>query len=200
MYKDYNDYELIDLIADNNEYASEIIYKKYEPFIKKTARRLFEYCKNTGLEENDLIQEGMLGLNNAINTFTESKETLFYTYAKTCIERRIISAIIASRRLKHKILNESISIESSDSYGEDITLEFFLKDDSINPEKLMLYKEKTEELLHTVKHILTPLELQVFELKINGFNIKEISKMLDKDYKSIDNALQRIKNKIKKEA
>lgn len=198
MYKDYNDFELVDMIAENNEIAMTIMYKKYEPLIFSSAKRLFEYCNGTGLELNDLIQEGMLGLSKAIDSFTEKKDTLFYTYAKTCIERKIISSIITARRLKHKILNESISIEKDVLNGETITLENFLADQDGNPERLILKKESEEEILTILEKEFTPFEKQVFELKKNGFEYKEIAEIMGKDPKSIDNALQRIRAKIKK--
>lgn len=198
MYKDYNDFELVDMIAENNEIAMTIMYKKYEPLIFTSAKRLFEYCNGTGLELNDLIQEGMLGLSKAIDSFTDKKDTLFYTYAKTCIERKIISSIITAKRLKHKILNESISIEKDILNGEEITLENFLADQNGDPEKLILKKESEEEILAILEKEFTPFEKQVFELKKNGFEYKEIAEIMGKDPKSIDNALQRIRAKIKK--
>ena len=108
-YKEYNDYELISYIRDNIEEANDIIFDKYKPLIETNTRRLIKYCKNNGLEFNDLYQEGMLGLNQAVNTFNEAKDASFYTYAKMCIERKQVSALISSERLKHKLLNESIS-------------------------------------------------------------------------------------------
>jgi len=197
MYKDYNDYELLNYISEKNEEANDILYKKYEPLIKKIAYKMIIYLDNTGIELNDVIQEGMLGLSNAIEHFNEVKDTLFYTYAKKCIERKIIDLVISSKRLKHKVLNNSIPIEFNDEDGEK-NLEYLFKDESENPETLLLDDEYKEELLKKVKEVLTDLELQVFELKINGFEYKEISTILDKDVKIIDNALQRIKTKLKK--
>ena len=110
-YKDYNDYELLSVMSEADENANEILFEKYRPLIVSIATKMINYCKGTSLEINDLIQEGMLGLNIAINRFNNNKETSFYTYAKKCIESKMISLVIASRRLKHKFLNDSISIE-----------------------------------------------------------------------------------------
>lgn len=197
-YRDYNDFELLSYIAEQNEEASEVLFEKYRPLIVATANRLYYYCKNTGLELNDLIQEGMLGLNLAMTSFDDSKDTSFYTYAKKCIERKIISLVVGSRRLKHKFLNDSLSFELTDSDNETYTFEKSLEDNSYNPEKILLNSERAEELIKKVSDELTDFEVQVFELKLNGFDYKEIAEILDKDSKSIDNALQRIKNKIKK--
>lgn len=197
-YRDYNDYELLSYISEKNEEASEVLFEKYRPLILATANRMLGYCKNTGLELNDLIQEGMLGLNLAMNSFDEEKDTSFYTYAKMCIERKIISQVVASRRLKHKVLNDSLSLENTDENNTDYVYDKSLTDNSYNPEKILFNGENEKDLVKEVSDILTDFEAQVFELKINGFDYKEIAEILDKDIKAIDNALQRIKVKIKK--
>lgn len=197
-YRDYNDYELLTYVSEKNEEASEVLFEKYRPLILATANRLFCYCKNTGLELNDLIQEGMLGLNLAMNSFDEERDTSFYTYAKMCIERKIITQIVASRRLKHKVLNDSLSLENTDGNNIDYVFDKSLTDNSYNPEEILFNIENEKDLIKDVSKILTDFEVQVFELKINGFDYKEIAEILDKDIKAIDNALQRIKLKIKK--
>ena len=191
-YKDFNDYELLDYIAEGNEDANNIIIKKYEPLINKIAIKMLPYCKNNGLEKSDLVQEGMIGLNHAIERYHEQKDVLFYTYAKKCIERKIISVVIASNRNKNKILNESISYDD-----EENSLLRFIKSQMPSPEEEILNIELEEDLLQKIKEVLTDLEEQVFSLLISGFKYKEIAEILDKEQKSIDNAIQRIKVKIK---
>ena len=192
-YKDYNDYELLSYIKENNEEANNIIIKKYEPLINKIAIKMLQYCKNNGLEKSDLVQEGMIGLNHAIDRYQERENILFYTYAKTCIERKIISVVIGANRIKNKILNESISYDDE----ENLLLKF-VKSNTPSPEEEVLNLELEETLLKKIKKVLTDLEQQVFELLISGFKYKEIAEILDKDQKSIDNAKERIKAKIKK--
>ena len=191
-YKDFNDYELLNYIAEGNEEANNIIIKKYEPLITKIATKMLAYCKNNGLDKSDLIQEGMIGLNHAIDRYQEQENVLFYTYAKKCIERKIISVVISSNRNKNKILNESISYDDD----ENLLLKF-IKSNTPSPEEEILNLELQEDLLIKIKEKLTDLEEQVFSLFISGFKYKEIAEILDKDEKSIDNAIQRIKVKIK---
>ena len=198
-YKEYDDNELLSYIAENNEDASDILYKKYEPFIENTAKRMIASCKNIGLELNDLIQEGMVGVNQAIHNYNNQKETTFFTYAVTCIERRMISTIVAAKRQKHRILNESISIEYVVD-DEEKVFEFMLEDKTSNPEDLLIDRETEMEIRKKVDASLTDLEGQVFSLKLNGFSYREIADILDKDLKVIDNALQRIKGKVKEAA
>ena len=196
-YKEYNDYELLSYVNDNDEEATEIIYNKYQPLIEQSARKYLRYSKYAGLELNDLIQEGLLGLNRAINTFNDSKETSFYTYAKTCIERKQISALIGSQRLKHKFLNESIPFEQYDKDDEVIDISDLIVDNSNNPESILSDIESSNELLEKINSALTDFERQVFNLKATGFSYVEIAELLEKDRKQIDNAIQRIKKKIK---
>lgn len=197
-YRDYNDFELLSYIGENNEEAADVLFEKYNPLIVATANRLYCYCKNTGLELNDLIQEGRLGLNLAINSFTDDKDTSFYTYAKTCVERKMISVIISARRQKHRVLNESLSLEGTTELDNTFTFEKSLEDNSYNPENILLDIENQEELIKEIYSHLTNFEVQVAELKINGFEYREIAEILDKDIKSIDNAIQRIRIKFKK--
>jgi len=189
---DYNDYELISYICEGNEEANNIMLEKYQPLINSISLKMIKYCGNNGIDYNDLKQEGMIGLTHAINTFSDQKNSSFYTYAKTCIERKIISAVISSNRLKHKVLNESISYDSDDNI-----LDKTLKDERNNPEKIVTSIDMENHLIENVKKKLTDFEEQVFELMLSDFTYKEIADILDKETKSIDNAIQRIRNKVK---
>ncbi len=192
-YKNFNDYELLDHIYSCDEDANEIMIYKYRPLTINLAKKLIKYC-NGGIDLNDLIQEGLVGLNEAINTFREDKETNFGTYARLCIERRMYSVVKSTRTYKNKILNESISLEDED----DVNIDRFLIDNSNNPSDMLEENAYQEEILNKLNEQLTDMEKQVFELKKNYFNYKEIADILDKEPKVIDNTIQRIKTKLKK--
>ena len=194
-YDEINDYEVLSMVADNED-ATELLFKKYKPLIVGLAKKIYNNNQNTGFDLNDLIQEGMIGFSTAINTFDENKDTTFFTYAKTCIERRLISLIKSASRLKHQILNESYSVE--DLAQDNKSLENLLEDSTSNPENKIIDDENTNELIRNIQKQLTPLESAVFELKISGFTYREIADILDKDSKSIDNAISRIKTKVQK--
>lgn len=198
MYRDLNDYELISYVSENNEEAKEIIFEKYQPLIHDRARKLFKYCKNNGAEENDLVQEGMIGLNDAIKTFQDSKDAIFYTYALKCINSRIISYIVKLGRLKNKILNDSLFLELN---NQDETNKFGknLIDNSYNPEEILMNEEKKNEIMNIIEKKLNETEKEIINLKINGFKYKEIADIVGKDTKYIDNCIQKCKNKIKEE-
>jgi RNA polymerase sigma factor, sigma-70 family len=195
-YQDLNDYELVSYAYENNEDANNILIKKYEPLIHSTATRMLKSCSYMGLDKSDLVQEGMIGLNHAINHFNEQRDIIFFTYAKTCIERRMISTIVAGKRLKHRFLNESLSLNSED---DDVSFDKILKDNSSNPESIIIDTEQTEELIEKIKKTLTEFEVQVFELMLSYFKYGEIAEILDKEKKQVDNAIQRIKNKVREQ-
>ena len=192
-YKDFNDYELLDHIYSCDEDANEIMIYKYRPLTVNLAKKLIKYC-NGGIDLNDLIQEGLVGLNEAINNFREDKETNFGTYAKLCIQRRMYSVVKSTRTYKNKILNESISLEDE----EDTNIDRIIVENSNKPSDMIEENAYQEEILKKLNEQLTDLERQVFELKKNYFNYKEIADILEKDPKVIDNTIQRIKTKLKK--
>ena len=194
-YDNINDYEVLSMVADNEE-ATEALFHKYKPLIIGLAKKIYNTNQNTGFDLNDLIQEGMIGFSTAINTFDENKDATFFTYAKTCIERRLISLIKSASRYKHQLLNESYYVE--DLVHDNKELENLLEDNNSNPENRLIDSENTKELTKNIQKTLTPLESAVFELKISGFNYREIAEILGKDSKSIDNAISRIKTKVQK--
>lgn len=192
-YKDFNDFELLDYIYSNNEDASEIMLYKYRPLIVKVASEFIKKSDGS-LDLNDLIQEGMLALNDAVMSYNDDKEANFGTYARICIERKIASFVRSNNRNKHKILNESLSYDIED---DDVTFDKFLVDTSAEPLSLVSNNEWEKLFVKKIESILTKNETAVFELKLQGYDYKEIADMLDKTPKSVDNTLQRIKTKIK---
>ena len=192
-YNNVNDYEILSLVADNEE-ATEELFEKYKPLIVSLCKKMYKTNQNNGLDLNDLIQEGMIGFSTAISTFDDAKDTTFFTYAKTCIERRLISVVKSASRYKHQLLNESYFVE--DLAYDNKSLENLLEDNNSNPENKLIDDENANELIKNIQKQLTSLERAVFELKISGFNYREIAEILDKDNKSIDNAISRIKAKV----
>lgn len=195
-YSDMNDYELLSYISESDEQARNIIFEKYKPLIIENAKSLYNYCQTLGLDLKDLIQEGLIGLNEAIKTFNETCDTKFYTYAVKCINSHMISCIVKAGRKKHKILNDSILLEL---YDEDQTNGFgkSLIDNSYNPEELLINKEDENELLDIINKSLDETEKQILELKISGFKYKEIAQMLGKNEKFVDNCMTKIRTKLK---
>ena len=143
-YEEYNDYELVYLAKESNTDANEILFSKYSPIVYNYSKMYEKYVKNSGLEANDLIQEGMLGLNSAINSFDESKNVLFYTYAATCIKRTMLSAIVKANRQKaQRLKQDRIRIQRQAFNQECIRLSDPIGNENIKLLVSLLVKEHT---------------------------------------------------------
>lgn len=196
IHDDYNDYELVSLAQELNEDAIDLLHKKYQPLIKKKCNKYLKYLQNKGFDINDLIQECIVAFEEAIRNFNQNDEGSFYTFANICIDRQLINELRKQNREKNKVLNEAVPLESINE-DDNTNLINFIGDNSINPELDILSTEDFKELYDNIVKELTDLEECVFKLKIQGFTYKEIADIFDKDDKSIDNAIQRIKVKIK---
>jgi len=196
-YQELNDYELVDMAQEMNEDASTILYQKYQPLISKKSRKFYKYLQNKGIELADLIQECTIGFEEAVKYFNPLDNVSFYTFASICMDRQLITELKKLNREKHKFLNEAVPLETIDETSENGNLINFIKDNSYNPELDLFNEEELQNLFEEATKELTSLEECVFKLKVQGFNYKEIADILDKDQKSIDNAIQRIKLKLK---
>jgi len=188
----YNDYELISLAQENNEDAINILHEKYKDIILSKSRKAFNYLKNKGLELNDVIQEAMIGFEEAIFAYNQDDKALFYTFANLCIDRQLKTLIIKHSRNKHKILNDAIALDYEDGNLYNVIT------NDVTPESEFFYKLEEKNLYIKIKDVLTDFEDSVFELKIQGFGYHEIADVLDVNIKDIYNAIGRIKNKINK--
>ena len=184
-----DDYELVYLAKDGNEDAINIIYDKYKPIIIKKSKNAIVFVTHHGIEINDIMQEGYIGLEEAIRNFSQDNEATFYTFANLCIDRQILNFLRKINGNKDRILNEAIIIDDS--------LEKTLKD-NYNVEENLLGKDNNEQITKKIRDSLTEFEKKVFDLRIKGYSFEEISNTLNKDLKSIYNTLQRIKAKFKK--
>lgn len=196
MYDDYNDNELIYLFYDFNEEANRILHEKYYKIIKIKVAKYRALAKRIGLDTCDLMQEGLLGLEEAINSYRDNKDMKFSSFANMCIERQILSVVNYHSRKKHTFLNDSCSIDAEDEKGRTM-LDYSLKSD-IDPLMMMEKEEEKNSIYDLMTKDLSKLEKEVFELKLNGLDYREIARLLNKSYKSIDSALQRIRVKLKK--
>ena len=150
-----------------------------------------------GLDYNDLFQEGMIGLQSAIDNYKEQKNIKFSTFAFICIKRKILTAVKLASSKKHSILNESYSLDyKTDDDNYDFSNTVYITEN--NAEDLLVGKENKEYFNKRINGEFTNLEKQVYELRLNDFTNEEISNMLGKSYKSIESTLFRIRIKLKK--
>lgn len=195
-YRDLNDNELVYLCAENNEDAINLIVNKYKNCILMILKEYLKEYNIIGVEVADLYQEGLIGLMHAIHSYNPTRDVLFYTYANACIRTSLMSAIRQTFRQKNRILNYSYSL---DKIFEDSGDNFYeiLKDESYEPNKLLLSSEDENELINKLKSKLSKSELAIFELRLKGLSNGEIASLIDKDTKYIENSLFRIKRKYK---
>lgn len=172
-----SDEELISLAQKGDDEAMACIIDRYRELVSARARLYFIL----GSDQADVVQEGMIGLFKSIQTYDEDREATFKTYATICVNRQILDAVRAANRKKHIPLNTSISLEGR----EEAVSESF---DAI---------EVSLRIEEEAKNNFSKLEQQVWELYMNGLSQKEIAKKLKKDDKSIYNAMERVKRKIK---
>lgn len=184
-----NDYELVFLAQEGNEDAVNIIYQKYKPIIVKKSKNAIVFATHHGIDINDIMQEGFIGLDEAINNFSQDTDASFYTFAMLCVDRQILNYVRKITGGKDKILNDAITI--NDSLEKTV-------DDGTNLELSFMGRDNDIYMVNEIRKILTDFERQVFDLRIKGYSFEEIGNELNKDMKSIYNTLQRIRLKIKK--
>lgn len=182
--------EVVKLAQNGDQEALDLILKEYKKLIYLNIRNYFL----VGADQDDLLQEGTIGLLKAIKNYSEGKAS-FKTFATLCIRRQILTAVRSSTAQKNSALNEASgnNLETEDGH-EDYPKELY-SNVRYNPEAIFLSKEKIMEFQDFVEHNFSPFERQVFNYMIKGFSYKEIAEELEKTPKVIDNSFQRIKRK-----
>lgn len=197
-YDRMTDEQLLCDYKNGNQEIMDYLMVKYKSMVRKKARAMYLL----GGENEDLIQEGMIGLIKAVRDFDVTQKTSFSSFAELCVSRQMYSAIEASNRKKHLPLNSYVSLyEDSEQVGEGRSLPLIDTIESSkenDPEVLYFGKEYTEVFAEQLKELLSPLENHVLYLHLMGTDYRTIAKLLGKSPKSVDNALQRIKTKAQK--
>ena len=186
-YDQCSDEELIVRLQKGEKEISDYLMERYKEFVRKKARAVYLI----GGETDDLIQEGMIGLFKAVQDYRPEKETSFRTFAGLCIDRQLYSAIQSSNRQKHLPLNSYVSLSQAGE-AEDLEGRW-----SENPEAVVIDQERTRILKEEIQKALSPMENKVLTYYMQGYGYVKIAKLLGKNPKSIDNALQRIRGKIR---
>lgn len=196
-YDDFNDYELLMMVQENNEDAKDILYNKYSYLIGTIIKKYIAIAKKMGIDYKDMYQEAMLGFASAIDSYNDDKNTTLNTFISMCIERRLNTLVVHYSTQKHKIENETLSIDYVyDSY--EATLAEIISDNNANdPLNKIQEKERVKNIINLLEKKLSIQEKQVYNLLLDGLNYNQISTILDKSPKSIDNSIQRIKYKLK---
>lgn len=174
--------------------ATEYILNKYKGLIKARAHAYFLI----GADREDIIQEGMIGLYKAIRDFREDKQSSFSAFADLCATRQIVTAIKTATRLKHIPLNNYVSLNKPvyEDESEKTLIDFVAETIVSDPEEIIINDEDYRYTSNEIFKCLSKFEKNVLSLYLDGKSYQEISSVLERTPKSIDNALQRIKRKL----
>lgn len=196
-YNKIPDEQLICRLRNGEDEIMDYLMIKYKSMVRRKARAMYLI----GGDNDDLIQEGMIGLIKAVRDFDSEAGQSFSSFAELCVSRQMYSAIASSKRKKHIPLNSYVSLYDEGNHEDEKTLPLI---DTIkpevenNPETLYFGKESSEAFIEELKENLSDLENRVLYLHMLGTNYRDIANLLDKSPKTIDNALQRIRTKAGK--
>lgn len=199
-YHTKTDEEIVDMVHKNVDGAIDFLIEKYKNLICKKARTLYLI----GGDREDLIQEGMIGLYKAIRDYKEGMECTFFSFANLCVSRQMYVAIKASNRQKNMPLNTYVSFYEPIFEKDSTKNNYFFESEhmpfnnSSNPEEMMIDKESINVIEYELGRQLSSFEKSVLSCYLDGMKYVQIAKHLNRTPKSIDNALQRIKNKLSK--
>ena len=184
-YSAYTDNELIFLLLRGDDHVTDFLLEKYRPLVRRRSAALFL----TGGDAEDLNQEGMIGLYQAIRDFDPEKGASFAAFADLCIRRQMFHAVEADTRKHNAPLNGAVPLEdvAPDLPGEE------------DPETRYIENEERAHLEKQYAGILSAYEQKVLHLYLEGYRYTEIAQILQKTPKSADNAIQRIRGKIMRE-
>ncbi len=196
-YESIPDEELIDRLRNGEEGIMDHICEKYKNLVRSKAKSMHIL----GGDNEDLIQEGMIGLFKAVRDYDHGRDASFFTFAELCVSRQLYTAVQASQRKKHLPLNTYVSLYADTSIQDEKQTELLqslARQTQQSPEDLFLDKERVAYLEAAIDKELSIFEKQVLDLYMTGMSYVEIAKVLGRDEKSTDNALQRLKSKIRK--
>ena len=200
--KDLPDEKMIERIREGEDSFTELLMNKYKDLVRKKAGSLYLL----GADKEDLIQEGMIGLFKAIRDFNCERDASFATFADLCVSRQMYSAIESADRKKNVPLNHYVSLDAEfggeESSPDGLTGEPFINsliaEGQRTPEEHVIDQEAFLRLSSLIETELTALEREVLRLNLTGMPTAQIAKVLGREEKSTDNALQRAKGKLKK--
>lgn len=184
-YQDLTEEKLIELLRSGDTACMDALIERYRGMVKNQARALYLI----GGDQEDLIQEGMIGLFKAVRDYSPQKSDSFAAFARLCVTRHLYSAIQASNRQKHTPLNTYVELTPGLHEGREGPVEQ-------SPEERLIAQEDMSALQEKLRLRLSGFEKQVLDLYLDGANYAEIGEKLGKTAKSVDNALQRIRRKV----
>ncbi len=175
--------------------AEATLLNRYHAFVRAKARSYFL----VGGDEQDVVQEGMIGLFKAVRDYNGAEQMSFRGFAELCVTRQLITAVKSATRYKHGPLNTYVSFSRSvgdDDDGERVLADVLPASPQDDPAERLTSAERVRDLQAYVDDALSDLEVEVLRMYVEGRSYVEIAEILSRRTKSVDNALQRIKRKI----
>ena len=195
-YKEVSDDELIMLIRESNEDAKDVVYKKYRYIVGYMIKKYKGIALKLGIELKDLNQEALVGFSDALLSYDSNSNASLKTFISLCVERRLRAFLIKASRKKNLMLNEALSLEHE--YKDYTTLADLISDNNENnPLTKLTRSERYNDLVNNIYNDLSQNEKDVLSLMLEGMNYNDIASILNISLKSVDNTIQRIKNKVK---
>jgi RNA polymerase sporulation-specific sigma factor len=189
------DYTLITKARSGDEGAYAFIVARHMGLIRRKARSFF-LCGGT---QDDLVQEGLIGLWKAVRDFRPDAGASFRTFTDLCVTRQMISAVKQASRKKHQPLNSSVPLESNpftEGEAEGLLRDILADAEADEPSNQVAAREMAGSLIEGLLKELSNLESEVLYLYLQEKSYEEIAAELDRDAKSVDNAIQRIRRKF----
>jgi len=195
-YAHMEDGMLVGKIHNGDEDALDFLIKKYRCVVQSNALKYFL----TGGDKEDVFQEGMIGLYKAIRDYKNCKKSSFRSFAELCITRQIITAVKAAICQKHSPLNNYVSLYKPIYQGESeqYLIDLIPEQRQNDPVTILIKSEEICDIELILTKVLSDLEISVVDLYLEGKTYFEISKELNVQKKTIDNALQRVKRKLER--
>jgi len=171
--------------------AEEVLVKRYHRLVRKLARPYYL----AGGDNDDLIQEGMIGLMHAVREYDAKRAAGFRTFAEICIRNQLYSAVRAAARDKHSPLNQSVPLEIPffDSHGSSFSAPEMIQ---LDPEDLLIRRERAQATLRGLRRQLSEFEAKILGYYLDGLTTREMAEAVSRSPKSVDNAVQRIRRKV----
>ena len=189
------DEELLKKAKENDEEAKNLLYEKYKYIIDILMKKYYSSQRELALDPHELEQEALYAFSDALNSFDKTKEVKLSTFITVCVDRRIKKMLKRYSGEKAKLLNSFYSLDYD--YEEGLTLKDMISDESTDPLYNLTLKEDYQELVTKIESSLSPAELETFKLIKNGLDRSTIMLLTNRNEKQVDNAIQRLKNKIR---
>lgn len=194
-YEEMTDEQLIQRLRDGETAITDFIMDKYKGLVRQKAKAMFLL----GGENDDLIQEGMIGLFKAVRDFDGKQGGPFARFADLCISRQMYTAMEAAGRKKHIPLNNYVSLYDTEHGNSEEKrsplIDTIQSEQEQNPEELFLDKELWNYLSQELEKRLSPMERRVLSLYLLGMDYHRIAEIMEKEPKAVDNAIQRVRAK-----